>query len=478
MASHQGRVQRVVDQVRARPAGRRLTIGKAHPGHTPHDLRYKNDCHAVNVDGLDAILSIDRDARRATVEGQVRLGPLCRQTLAVGLVPKVVPEFETFTVSGLVNGLGIETSSHRHSVFPYNVAALEVVLGNGDVVETDRSERADLMTQLPGSYGTLGVVTRATLELGESKPFVRSRYQRFSRRGEYVRAFAAALDEHEFVEGFVLARDHYVLVCGDFSERTASLEQFHAMTPGERWYYQHAADQAKSGAEDLVPTYDYLFRHQRSLLWISGVVADLKIFSETRRGRAFLDRRVESQVRTSGFKGNIPIELVERSLVHQDMGMLLGRLDEGIEYVQDKLGVYPLWNCAAGPVSIEQASRETPFTIPRRLRGSREMMVDIGIYGEPTVRDYRNFEAMPALQKFVDVPSLWGVCYLSPEELRDVYDFSAYEAARRKYHADEAFLTLTSKIRFMRPSGADEGRVRLWRLWNLWYDLRARFPQA
>src|SRR6185436_13479674 len=140
LSTHEARVRAVVDAVRARPAGRRLTIGKAHPGHTPHDLRYKDDCHAVRVDDLDAILAIDRDARTATVEGQVRLGPLCRQTLAVGLLPKVVPEFETFTVSGLVNGLGIETSSHRHSIFPANVSALEVVLGNGDVVTANRTE--------------------------------------------------------------------------------------------------------------------------------------------------------------------------------------------------------------------------------------------------------------------------------------------------------------------------------------------------
>lgn len=473
--SHQERVRRVVADVRARPPGRRLTVGKAHPGHTPHDLGYKRDCHPVNVDGLDAIVAIDRDARTATVEGQVQLGPLCRATLALGLVPKVVPEFETFTIAGLVNGLGIETSSHRHSVFPANVSALEVVLGNGDVVEVSRTERRDLLAQLAGSYGTLGIVTRATVELVAAAPFVRSRYRRFARRADYVCAFAAALDEHAFVEGFVLARDDYVLVTGDFSERAAGLDVYAAMTPGERWYYQHASDRARPDGEDLVPTYEYLFRHQRSLLWMSGVFADLRLFSETQRGRAFLDRQVEARVRTSGFKGNIPTELVERCLVQQDMGMLLGRLEEGIAWVQEHLGVHPLWNCPAGPVSLDGAGGDAPFTIPRRLVGRRDMMVDIGIYGEPTVRDYRNFEAMPALQKFVDVPSLWGVCYLSPEELAAVYDFSAYEAVRRRHHAEEAFLPLAQKIRFMRPSGNDKPRTKLWRLYNLGYDLRARW---
>src|SRR5215469_8544740 len=125
--SHQERVERVRQQVLLRPPEKRLTISKAHPGHTPHDLGYKSGCHPVRVGGLGEILDVDAQARTATVEGQVLLGDLCRRTLALGLMPKVVPEFETFTISGLVNGLGIETSSHRHGVFPLGVRSLEAV---------------------------------------------------------------------------------------------------------------------------------------------------------------------------------------------------------------------------------------------------------------------------------------------------------------------------------------------------------------
>ncbi len=465
---HDQRVRRVSEQIRARPADRRLTIAKAHPGHTPHDLTYKEGCHPVMVDELDHILSIDREAATATVEGQVTLGQLCAETFALGLMPKVVPEFETFTVAGLVNGLGIETSSHRHGVFPASLLGLEVVLGNGDVVQADRTQHFDLLSNLPGSYGTLGVVTRATLQLQQAKPFVRSRYRQFRQRSEYVRAFTAALAEHEFVEGFILSRDSHVLVTSDYSESIASLDVFEATKPGNRWYYQHAAILARGDEEDLVPSYQYMFRHERSLLWLAGIVADLPIFSHTRWGRRLLDVKAKQQVSANGFRGNLPIEIVERCLVNQDMGMRLSRLEEGIEWVQEHLGVHPLWNCPAG-----RGALDLPFAASARVRGKDEMIVDIGIYGEPTVRGYRSFEAMRALQSFVDVPSLWGVCYLSAAELRAVYDFQAHEALRRKYHADQAFVPIESKIRFMKPSG--KGRIPLWRLLNLYYDIKARF---
>ena len=466
--THEEKVRRVVEQVKARPAGARLTIQKRHPGHTPHELGYKRGRHPVDVDPLDEILEIDRDARTATVEGQVTLGQLCRSSFAVGLMPRVVPEFETFTVSGLVNGLGIETSSHRHGVFPASLLELEVVLGDGEVVTATRDAHRELLTHLPGSYGTLGIVTRATLAMSETKPFVRLRYRRFSSRSEYCKAFAQSLDGHEFVEGFVLSREEYVLVTGDYSDR-AALPIFHAAEPGNPWFYQHAARQAALNAEDLVPSYEYMFRHQRSLLWVAGIVADLKFFSTTRWGRNYLDREVERKVRATGFRGNMPIDMVERCMINQDMGVALERLDEGIAWVQENLDVHPLWNCPAGNGDLELL-----FATPKRLKGQRGMLVDIGIYGEPKVRGYRNFDKMRALQKFVDVPSMWGVSYLSADELRAIYDFDAYESVQKKYKATEAFVPIFEKIRIM-PASSKQDRVPLWRLVNLYYDLRARF---
>ena len=125
-------------------------------------------------------------------------------------------------------------------------------------------------------------------------------------------------------------------------------------------------------------------------------------------------------------------------------------------------------NCPAGKGSLGLS-----FATPRTLAAKPEMVVDIGIYGEPKVKNYRSFEAMRALQKFVDVPSLWGVSYLTAEELREVYDFGSYEAVQAKYHAKDAFVPLESKIRFMKKPGSDDGPDKLWRLKKLWYDFKA-----
>jgi len=342
------------------------------------------------------------------------------------------------------------------------------VLGSGEVIIADRTQHTDLLTHLPGSYGTLGIVTRVTLSLGDALPFVRSRYRHFTDRGKYVAAFTGALEGHEFVEGFVLGTSSYVLVTGNYSGEDAGTPVFSAMTDGNPWFYQHAEELAKKEAEDLIPTHEYMFRHQRGLLWIAGIIADLKIFSHTRWGRAYLDREVAKKVAKTGFKGNLPLDIIERSMVNQDMGMRLSRLEEGIAYVQENIGVHPLWNCPAGTGALDLA-----FATPRKMAARPETVVDIGIYGEPMAKGFRSFERIRALQKFVDVPSLWGVSYLSPEELREAYDFTSYEEVQRKYAATDAFVPLESKIRFMQPAGESLEPDRLWRLKKLWYDLKA-----
>ncbi len=467
---HDERVRRISEQVRARPEGQRLTIRKNHPGHTPHDLSYKDGCHPVVVDDLDHIVALDGDALTDTVEGQVTLGRLCKESLSRGMLPKVVPEFETFTIAGLVNGLGIETSSHRHGVFPAALLALEVVLGNGEVVEATREQHFRFDLEPP-----------ARLVRDAGGGHARDAADAASRavRALTLLPFQSATRLCECILGGIIGericrgihsrpQNCHVLGTGQLLASRFFARYLRSHSSRETlWYYQHAEKLARTDGEDLVPSYQYMFRHERSLLWLSGIVADLSVFSHTRWGRHLLDVQAKKQVRTNGFRGNLPFEIIERCLVNQDMGMRLSRLEEGLDWVDQHLGVHPLWNCPAG-----RGALELPFAASRRVPNHDETIVDIGIYGEPTVRGFRSFETLRALQRSVDVPSLWGVSYLSPEELHAVFDFDAHEAMRAKYHA-EAFSPIESKIHFMKPSG--KGPIPLWRLLNLYYDVKARF---
>jgi hypothetical protein len=104
--------------------------------------------------------------------------------------------------------------------------------------------------------------------------------------------------------------------------------------------------------------------------------------------------------------------------------------------VQERLGVYPLWNCAA----------RLPDAAQEHFGGTH--LVDIGIYGEPAHAGYRHVRDMRALQTMADAPSLWGMSYLSWDEIRatDPERFEQHDRVRRAYHAEGAFLDLKDKV--------------------------------
>jgi delta24-sterol reductase len=434
-----------------------VTIRKDTPGHSVRDARYKHGCHAVDVSDLRQVLSIDPLALTARVEGQVLVGDLCRATLPFGLVPRVVPEFTDFTIAGLVCGEGIQSSSHRHGAFSHTVSDVEVALGDGSLVRTSSTEHADLFNVLPESLGTLGVVTSATVQLAPGARYVRSTYRAFTSADTYVEAFVSGLERSAFHEGVVFGPREYVLITADFTDEVGTLPEVDPFEPGSPYYYQHvrAAAGGRRPPVDVMRTEKYFARSTRGLWWMLECHAGLPLLTETRWGRRMVDRQVDEALATGGLASQgMTVYERERCLVHQDMGVVLSRLAEANAWVQQHLGVYPIWNCA-----VRRPDSATRF-------GSDTHLVDVGVYGEPRSRDFRANRDVRALQKFVDAPSLWGVSYLTWDELRASRGgvMELYEEVRDRYAASGAFPHVRDKVTWIDPTGPVEGPIPFWRL--------------
>jgi len=459
ITSHQDRVRDVAVQLMARPVGSKITIRKHTPTHSIRDARYKAACHPVDVSGLGEILCIDPDNRRAIVEGQVLVGDLSKAALAHGLLPAVVPEFRKFTVSGLLNGEGIQSSSHRHGVFTHTLESVELLQGDGSTIEASSACHDDLFAALPESLGTLGIVTAATIRLVPAKRYVKTTYRRFTSLEDYLAAFRETLEQTAFHEGVIYGPRSYVLITGDFVDDPGGLPLLNPETPGARYFYQHvrATATARAAISEAIETLSYLSRSERGLWWMMECHADFPLLSETTWGRRRLDTAATDSYDKSGFASTDLTALErDRCLINQDMGVTLERLGEGVKWVQARLGVYPIWNCA---VRLADDAR--------RHFGTSHL-VDIGLYGEPMVAGYRHIRDMRALQQMVDSPSLWGVSYLTWDEITAANPerYDCYEQVRRRYNADAAFLHLKEKVAWVDPGQADRGKIPLWRLYR------------
>lgn len=550
-AAHAARVASVQAGVRARPPGKPLGTQKATRSHTLQPKTYKSASHLVDVSPLTHVLRVDAAARTVTAEGQVSMAQLAAATLPYGLALPVVPELPAFTVAGLVNGLGIQSSSHRYGLFPDALVALELVLASGDAVVVTSGP---LFESTPGSYGSVAVVVAATLRLVRAAQFVVCTYVWFDSLPAFTRAVeeavgcgrggggaggdasAGAFAPPTFVDGYVFSARSSVLVLGEYAAHPGGDNAvWDAGELGGEWYHHHVlrmaaearAARARAGgsgaprgalppsaagrpaAQDALLTTDYLQRLARGFWWeVDEIVGARTLTSPVGLGgwlgvdralRRAVDAAVVAEVATlptgasswAGQSANAawtPAHAA-RVMVHQDMGVRLGRLEDTLLHVGARLGVSPLWVCpfrvwhdrgalwntgwrAVAAANVAAGVALAP-PVPgwggdaegaRAPAGFPLMAVDVGIYGEPQAWGFRARSALRALQRFVDVPAFWGMSFLARDELESVYDFSSYEAVRAAAGARGALPDIREKTTFWDPAAPDEPPIFAWRL--------------
>ena len=153
------RRQDVVDAVR-RAAAEGRTVRAVGAGHSFSDVALTNGYH-VSLEGMDRVLDADRESGLVRVEAGIAIHALNRRLAELGLALENLGDVDRQSVAG-----AIATATHgtgaRLRNLSSQVQALELVAGDGTVVEIDESDPDALRAARVG-LGALGVVTAATL---------------------------------------------------------------------------------------------------------------------------------------------------------------------------------------------------------------------------------------------------------------------------------------------------------------------------
>ena len=373
-------------------------------------------------------------------EGMIPYEDLTRECLARGVMPTVVPQLKTITLGGALAGVGIESSSHRQGLVHDGLLELDVLLGDGRVVNCTRDNaHADLFFGFPNSYGTLGYALRVRAKTIPVKKYVRLEHRRFSRGDEYFAALERVLQsgEADFVDGTVFSPGQMYITLGRFTDTAPYTSDY----TYERIYYRSIAEKR----DDYLTISDYLWRWDTDWFWCSKNVFAQNPLVRRIYGRERLGSKTYTKIMRWNSRAGVT-KKIERVLglhsesVIQDVDIPIARAAQFLEFYAREIALWPQWVCPIGASSGRFVLYPVKST----------WYVNFGFWDVKRTR-----EAHPAghfnrlieekVSELGGIKSLYSDSYFTREDFHRRYGGDAYAALKAKYDPAGAFPQLYEK---------------------------------
>ncbi|KAK8567441.1 hypothetical protein V6N13_105406 [Hibiscus sabdariffa] len=439
------------------------------------NVDYKRARHyEVDLSAFRNILEINKERMVARVEPLVNMGQITRVTVPMNLSLAVVAELDDLTVGGLINGYGIEGSSHIYGLFSDTVVAYEIVLADGRVVRaTKDNEHSDLFYAIPWSQGTLGFLVAAEIKLIPIKEYMRLTYTpvvgnlKELAQG-YMDSFAPRDGDQDnrakvpdFVEGMVYSPTEGVFMTGRYASKEEAKRKGNKINNVgwwfKPWFYQHAQTALKKGEfVEYIPTREYYHRHTRCLYWEGKLILP---FGDQFWFRFLLGWLMPPKVSLlKATQGEAIRNYYHEMHVIQDMLVPLYKVGDALEWVDREMEIYPIWLCPHRLFKLPVKTMVYPepgFEHHHRQGDTHyaQMFTDVGVYYAPgpVLRGevFDGAEAVRKLEKWLienhSFQPQYAVSELNEKDFWKMFDADLYEHVRKKYRAVGTFMSVYYK---------------------------------
>lgn len=400
------------------------------------------------------ILEIDEAKGTVRVEPQVNMGQITAALNPLGWTLAVVPELDDLTVGGLVNGFGVETSSHKYGLFQFICESFELVTAEGKLIKCSREENAELFSMIPWSYGTLGFLVAVELKIVPCKKYVRVEYIPYHNQDELVQRFdkeSRMVGHNDFVEALVYSKNEGVVMIGNMVDKVGDDGKKNALRRWYKpWFYKHVEKilHNKKEVVEYVPLRQYYHRHTRSLFW---AMAEVIPFGHKTWHRFWFGCLMPPQISLMKyFETETTRRLREKYNVAQDMLMPMDKLKDSMNHFHDHWGLSPIWLC---PMAVYEQPNGLGLLHPHKKEDGSvdEMFVDIGAYGVGKTAGFDGNEALHNCEQFVikhkGYQAMYAKTLLSKEDFRRMFDHSYYDEIRKELpYSDKAFPEIYDKL--------------------------------
>jgi FAD/FMN-containing dehydrogenase len=445
--AYRDRVQRLKAQYAALPAGHPVRLAKKTTN--LFRPRARPTGSGLDVASFDGVIHVDTGSRTADVQGMTTYEHLVDATLAHGLMPLVVPELKTITLGGAVSGLGIESSSFRNGMPHESVLEMDILTGDGRVVTARRGgDHVDLFTGFPNSYGTLGYLLRARIELEPVHPYVHLRHVPFVGFPALVETLAevCATGSYEseavqFIDGTVFSPEECYLTLGSWCDDAPATSDY----TGAHIYYRSIQSQR----QDWLTVRDYLWRWDTDWFWCSRAFGAQRpwvrrlagphlLRSDVYRRLLAVEQQFHPKARLDRWRRRPP-----REDVIQDVQIPVKRLAEFETDFQREVPISPFWLCP-----LRQRDRAAAWDLYRLDPDT--LYVNVGFWSSVPLdpgmdRFHHNRWVEQEVDRLDGRKSLYSTVFFQEDRFWDLYNGPVYRELKQRYDPDGRLLDLYAK---------------------------------
>ncbi|KAF2034441.1 FAD-binding domain-containing protein [Setomelanomma holmii] len=415
----------------------------------------------VDISKLKNVISIDTTNKTAVVEPGIAMDDLMRYLRPYNLIPAVVPDFPGITAGGAFAGTAAESSSFRYGYFDRTVVSVEIVLGNGEIVQASPAHNADLFFGSVGALGTLGITTQLEVQLIDCGRYVEVNYIPVHSHSQALQMFEQAEDNVDFIDAIMFSNRHGVVVEGRLVEKLGAQPVTRFTRAKDPWFFTHVHKKIRCGPatdtfhcltchwtqhsrtyrqdstimSELVPVEDFVIRYDRGVFWMAAYGWAPNLWN--RFTRFFLNFMFHTrfQYRVVHLVGGMPH-------IVQDFAIPEHKADVFLHYLHNDFNIYSLWLC---PIKHDaRAPMHTAQTCTEHTR----YLVNIGVWGSPNYgSDYlhgdnydqfveNNRKLEDKVANVRGLKWLYACNYYQETEFWRNYDKERYDELRTQWKAD------------------------------------------
>ncbi len=409
---------------------------------------------------------------------------------------RLVREFLEITVGGAFIGVAIESSGHRFGLFHETVLKAQLLMANGDIVDTSVKENVDVFNAMPNSNGTLGRALYLRIPLIPLKsahpnklchPYldkarredyltqpetpwlnpspsdvkqinhnptehVHLKYLRFDNQAEALHHFwkITEAQEVDFIESVAVSANDIVIITGDVVTDVKGIDSklCHNYLTWDL-FWNHV--QSKTMQENFVPLNDYFSRWNQTIFWNTQnlgaptTVLNSWLFRtlfKNRMGMHFFKQLEFSQQQWENLSNPLQPSAKEETII-QDLGIPKAHLPEFFEWYDTTIGSYPIWLCPIAPTD----GRFPLFTIK-----CDSFSLDFGIFNglnmpqHPDDPNYYNKLIEAWLLEHGGIKAFYSKNCWSKDAYKKVFDGDTYDKMKTLLDPDNRNPDLYTKM--------------------------------